>query len=60
LGQSPNKPEHLSESLSDLINDKQQLEKLSGKARKSVEQHFDINIQAKKLVEVYKKVANKG
>lgn len=56
---SPNTPEKLSESLSNLINDTQQLEKLSDEARKSVEQHFDINIQAEKLVEVYKKFANK-
>jgi glycosyltransferase involved in cell wall biosynthesis len=55
----PNSSDELANSLAGLIDSKSLLEKLSNEARKSVENHFDINKQAKKLVEVYKSISKR-
>ncbi|MBN1925618.1 MAG: glycosyltransferase family 4 protein [Prolixibacteraceae bacterium] len=49
----PNTPENLMEAWRSLIDDQGKMEKLSNDARASVEKHFDIKIQAEKLVEIY-------
>jgi glycosyltransferase involved in cell wall biosynthesis len=52
----PNTPEALAKAWADLLDDPKKIEQLSNEARASVEKHFDINIQAEKLVEIYKKI----
>jgi len=48
-----NTPEVLAESLEKLLNDPDELDRLSRKGREGVEQHFHINIQAERMVKVY-------
>ena len=55
----PNTPEALAKAWADLLDDPKRIEQLSNEARASVEKHFDINIQAEKLVEIYEKIENK-
>jgi len=52
----PNTPEALAKALKDLLDNPSKIEKLSFEARASVENHFDINKQAEKLIEVYEKL----
>ncbi len=49
----PDTPEALKEAWKSIIDDTGKMEKLSNEARASVEKHFDINVQAEKLVEIY-------
>jgi glycosyltransferase involved in cell wall biosynthesis len=49
----PNTPEALAKALKELLDNPKKIEKLSLEARASVENHFDINKQAEKLVQVY-------
>jgi glycosyltransferase involved in cell wall biosynthesis len=49
----PNTPEALAKALKDLLDNPSKIEKFSFEARASVENHFDINKQAEKLIEVY-------
>jgi len=53
---SPNTPEALANKLKELLDDQKKIEQLSSEARASVENHFDINKQAEKLIEVYEKL----
>ncbi|MBN2806382.1 MAG: glycosyltransferase family 4 protein [Prolixibacteraceae bacterium] len=52
----PNTPEALAKAWADLLDDPKKIEQLSNEARASVEKHFDINIQARELVEIYKNI----
>ncbi|MDA3928869.1 MAG: glycosyltransferase family 4 protein [Prolixibacteraceae bacterium] len=52
----PNTPVALAKAWMKLLDNPKQIEKLSNEARKSVENHFDINTQAEKLIEVYMKL----
>jgi glycosyltransferase involved in cell wall biosynthesis len=51
----PNTPEALAKALKELFDNPTNIEKLSYEARASVENHFDINKLAEKLVELYEK-----
>jgi glycosyltransferase involved in cell wall biosynthesis len=53
----PNEPDVLAQQLVDLLGNDDQLRQLSQKARKGVEQHFDIQTQASKMVKVYNQIA---
>ncbi len=55
----PNTPEALCKTLQSLLDDQPLINKLSVEARKSVEEHFDINKQAEKMIAVYQKYANR-
>ena len=48
-----NTPEVLAESLEKVLSDPDELDRLSRKGSKGVEQHFHIDIQAKRMVKVY-------
>jgi glycosyltransferase involved in cell wall biosynthesis len=50
----PNTPAALATALSELLDNPNRLAQLSDEARASVENHFNINKQAEKLVEVYR------
>ncbi|MFC1746344.1 glycosyltransferase family 4 protein [Candidatus Riflebacteria bacterium] len=52
----PNTPEALARALKELMDNPQKIEELSVEARRSVEKHFNINLQAEKLVEIYAKI----
>ena len=49
----PNTPEALADAWTKLLDDPSKIEQLSNEARASIEAHFDINIQAEKLVKIY-------
>ena len=49
----PNKPEVLARTLGDLLGNPENLKKLSLNARQGVEDHFNIQNQASKMVDVY-------
>ncbi len=53
----PNSPKKLAKALKELILDKNKLAELSKKGLAGVKQHFDVHQQAKKLVDIYEKVA---
>lgn len=53
---APNTPEMLAKSWAELLDHPEEIEKLSNEARASIENHFNINKQAEKLVEVYKNI----
>lgn len=55
----PNEPGKLADALHGVLSDSEKLERLSKEARESVINHFNINLQGEKLVDIYKKVANK-
>ena len=55
----PNTPEALCKALQNLLDDQPLINKLSIEARKSVEEHFDINTQAEKMIAVYQKYVNR-
>ena len=48
-----NTPEALALSLEKLLSDPGELDRLSRKGKEGVEEHFHIDIQAKRMVEVY-------
>ena len=48
-----NTPEVLAESLEKLLNDPDELDRLSRKGREGVEKHLHIDIQAERMVKVY-------
>ena len=48
-----NTPEVLAESLAKVLSDPDELDRLSRKGIKGVEQHFHINIQAERMVKIY-------
>ncbi len=52
----PNSPTELAKALSGLLSNPAKIETLSAEARQSVEEHFDINIQAIKLIKLYQKL----
>jgi len=52
----PNTPEALAKALKDLLDNPSKIQELSIEARASVENHFDINKQAEKLIAVYEKL----
>jgi glycosyltransferase involved in cell wall biosynthesis len=52
----PNTPKALANALIDLLDNPERTERLSSEARKSVVDHFDINRQAVKMVEVYRSI----
>jgi glycosyltransferase involved in cell wall biosynthesis len=49
----PNTPEALCKALKELLDNPKRIEQLSHEARASVENHFDINKQAEKMIAVY-------
>ncbi len=49
----PNTPETLAVALIQLLDEPEKIGTLSTEARKSVENHFDINRQAEKMINVY-------
>ena len=55
----PNTPEKLAEALAGILNDKKILAEKSQKGLRSVKEIFDIEIQAKKLVDLYEKIKAK-
>jgi glycosyltransferase involved in cell wall biosynthesis len=55
----PNTPEALSNALKELLDNPKTINKLSLEARASVENHFDINRQAEKMVKVYEEIMEK-
>lgn len=48
-----NTPEALAAALEKLLNDQDELDRLSRKGKEGVDQHFHINVQAERMVEVY-------
>ncbi len=51
-----NTPGKLAGALNTILNDRSMLEEMSIKARKGVEERFNINTQASKLIDLYRKV----
>jgi len=49
----PNSPEMLSATLQELLNNPEEMKKLSQKGREGVEKHFDIRKQASDMIKVY-------
>ncbi|HPR33096.1 MAG TPA: glycosyltransferase family 4 protein [Prolixibacteraceae bacterium] len=49
----PNNPGKLAEALAVLLDDPEKRDRFSAEARASVETHFDINIQAQRLIALY-------
>jgi len=54
----PNTPDKLAEALARILNDKDLLAVKSNDGYKGVREHFDIEIQAKKLVDLYERIKN--
>src|SRR4030042_6466415 len=54
----PNTPDKLAEALERILNDKNLLANKSNDGYKGVGEHFDIEIQAKKLVDLYERIKN--
>jgi glycosyltransferase involved in cell wall biosynthesis len=55
----PNTPEKLAEALGRILSDKEMLAEKSRKGSSSIKEIFDIEIQAKKLVDLYEKIKTK-
>jgi glycosyltransferase involved in cell wall biosynthesis len=55
----PNTPEALAEQLANLLSDPQELDRLSRKGREGVIEHFHIDIQARRMVDVYREAVEK-
>lgn len=55
----PNTPEKLAEALARILNDKELLAEKNQHGSKSVKEIFDIEIQAKKLIDLYERVKAK-
>lgn len=55
-----NTPEALSSALEKLLSDPEELERLSRNGRDGVEEHFHIDIQAERMVEVYASAIGKS
>jgi glycosyltransferase involved in cell wall biosynthesis len=53
----PNTSETLAKTLMELFDDPKKIERLSIEARTSVENYFNINMQAEKLISVYEKLS---
>ena len=53
---TPNTPEKLAEALGKIILDKEKLAELSRNGQEGVKKHFNIKIQAEKLVNLYQKI----
>ena len=49
----PNTPEALSDALAALLSDPGEMDRLSRNGKAGVEEHFHINVQAERMVEVY-------
>jgi len=54
-----NSPEHLAEALADLILNDKKLQELSAAGISGVKEHFNIHVQASKMVAVYESVIKK-
>jgi len=52
----PNSPEILARNLENLLDNPEKLHKLSKDGRAGVEKHFNMNIQAAKMVDIYQQV----
>jgi len=57
LTSGENTPQNLAGALEKILGNKKLLEEMSMKARKGIEEKFNINIQAGKLINIYRKVA---
>jgi len=53
-----NTPEALAQSLEKLLSDTEEMDRLSRKGKEGVDKHFHINIQADRMVKVYKNAVN--
>ncbi len=53
-----NKPEQLAEVLENLLDDTEKLQELSQKARRSIEDNFNINVLSQKMIGIYQEVIN--
>jgi glycosyltransferase involved in cell wall biosynthesis len=51
----PHTPEALADALMKLLADREELERLSRAGREGVEKHFHIDVQAERMVEVYRR-----
>ena len=51
----PDTPEELAKSLSGLLSNKEELDRLSFAGKKGVEKHFHISVQAERMISVYEK-----
>lgn len=51
-----NEPQYLADSLKKLLNNQAKIKELSINARQSIEERFNIDLQAQKLIEIYQKV----
>ena len=54
---SPNHPEQLAHALASLILDVEKLQSLSSAGIEGVKQHFDIHVQAKKMMGIYENIS---
>ncbi len=55
----PNEPVELAKTLSELLSDKEKLDKLAIEGRSGVEKHFHVDGQVKKMIEVYETISGK-
>lgn len=56
----PNDPEHLAASLAGLLDDPAKMEMLGKQGARGVEEFFNINTQAEKMIEVYRTAEESG
>lgn len=56
----PNTPEALADALKKMLSDPKKLDEIARQARKGVEQHFHVEGQVKKMLEVYKGVCEEA
>lgn len=55
----PSKPESIAKTINELLNDKEQMEKLSESGRKLIEEQYSWEAESKKLVSVYDKITGR-
>jgi glycosyltransferase involved in cell wall biosynthesis len=53
-----NTPEELAAALAELLSDPAKMERLSRAGREGVEKHFHIDVQAERMLKVYKNAVN--
>jgi glycosyltransferase involved in cell wall biosynthesis len=56
----PNTPEALAAALKQMLSDPQKLDEIAQRARKGVEEHFHVEGQVKKMLEVYTSVCERS
>jgi len=56
----PNHPEHLAAALASVLSDPAALDRLSRKGAEGVKQHFNVNLQAERMIRAYGEATGKG